>query len=317
MTCLLYLALLSVGGDPPPAPAAMVLTVKGDARLERGEEKPQSVWAMLLLRTGDRVRVPGGGEVTLVLLGDGRQQRIKAGATVKVAAKGCEPVTAVERVKGPQLSPTNLSRLHEMARSSRGGVGVLRGDPTVRPQLLTPMHGTVILGDRPTFSWPSVSWAEGYRVQLLSGVEGRDERVLWRAATKEPRVPYPEKEKPLVAGRKYRWRVYAFKGEDKEEVVVSSKFSTLTKEEAEALAGMKALAAGESQADLLLAAAVYESYVVYEEALKRYERLAEMAPMQPGFQVALASYYERAGRPDRAKAARERAKKLGATFPEP
>jgi hypothetical protein len=294
----------------------MVLTVKGDAWLERGEEKPRSMWAMLLLRPGDRVRVPAGGEVTLVLLGDGRQQRIKSGATATVAAKGCEPANAVETVKAPQLSPANLSGVREMARSSRGGVGVLRGDPSVRPQLLTPMHGTVILGDRPTFSWPAVSWADGYRVQLLSGVEGRDERVLWRAATKEPRVAYPEMEKPLVASRKYRWRVYAVKGEDKE-VVVSSKFSTLTEEEATALAGMKALAEGEGQAELLLAAAVYESYGVYEEALKRYERLAELAPLQPGFQVALASYYERAGRPDRAKAARERAKKLGAVIPEP
>jgi hypothetical protein len=33
------------------------------------------------------------------------------------------------------------------------------------------------------------------------------------------------------------------------------------------------------------------------------------------YQVALASYYERAGRADRAKAARERAKKLGADLP--
>ena len=56
--------------------------------------------------------------------------------------------------------------------------------------------------------------------------------------------------------------------------------------------------------------ALYEAHGAYDEALRQYERLAKARPQEPAFQQALANYYERAGRPDLAKAARERAKEL-------
>ena len=58
---------------------------------------------------------------------------------------------------------------------------------------------------------------------------------------KEPRLPYPEKEKPLTLGLKYRWRVKPLKGDDDSaDPIVDSKFLILTKYEIGLLANLKA-----------------------------------------------------------------------------
>jgi tetratricopeptide (TPR) repeat protein len=70
------------------------------------------------------------------------------------------------------------------------------------------------------------------------------------------------------------------------------------------------LARSAAPADLLVAALSYEAHGVYNEALRLYERLAELVPSEGNFQRALASYYERAGLLEQAKAAAAKAKKL-------
>ena len=103
------------------------------------------------------------------------------------------------------------------------------------------------------------------------------------------------------------------KGEDASaEPIVESKFLVLTKYEITLLSNLKPLLENKAPADLLLAAVSYEAHGVYDEALRLYERLAEMSHNEANFQVALASYYDRAGRKDLAEKARERAKKQGA-----
>jgi tetratricopeptide (TPR) repeat protein len=200
-----------------------------------------------------------------------------------------------------------------MVRSGRGAVGVPRGDPPREAQVVTPMFGAVVLGVRPELSWPAAAGVDGYRVQLLSGSEGADERTLWRQMTKEPRLPYPEKEKPLAAGVKYRWRVTAVRDGDVEQpVVAEGKFFTPTEEESAELARIKPLAERKEPAELLLAATTYEAHGVYGEALALYERLAGLAKDEPNFRVALANYYERAGLKEKARQARQEARKLGA-----
>jgi tetratricopeptide (TPR) repeat protein len=194
------------------------------------------------------------------------------------------------------------------------GADALQLDPP-RPQVVTPMYGARVLTDHPTLAWPPRAGAAGYRVELLSGAEGREERVLWRAESKEPRLPYPEEEKVLTPGLKYRWRVAALLGEGKEERLLESKFFVASGEPAADLERARRLASGDDPGDWLLAAAVYEARGVHDKALPLYERLAARWPEAPNFQRALAAYYDRAGRPDRAKEARGRAAKLEATAP--
>lgn len=292
-------------------PAAMVLTAKGPVSFQRGKDAAQRLGAMTLLAAADRVQLPEGSEVLVVFLVDGHRERVKGKAAATVAAKGFEPADARQRQEGLKLPPASLESLRELARSSRGGVGVLRSDErSGKTPVVTPMYGATILTDRPDFSWPATKDADAYEVQLLSGVEGRDQRKLWQAKVKSTKLAYPEKEKPLAAGLRYHWKVYPVKGDDRGEAIVSSKFFVLTKSERQILDGVKHLRDSKSAEDLLLAATLYEAHGVYEEALKLYERLAEMSPGEAGFQNALASYYERAGRKDMAELARKRAKRL-------
>jgi hypothetical protein len=290
-------------------PAAMVLTTKGMVTLERGKDAPRRLGAMALLRPGDRVQVPSDGEATLVFLQDGQRGRLGPKSRAIVEAKGCQP--PAQRLDGPKLPPANLESLR-WAKSSRGAVGVVRGDPPAKPQLVTPLYGATIQTDRPTLTWPDVK-AEAYLVQLFSGADGKDKRLLWKATLKETRLSYPEKEKPLELGRKYQWRVIPLKGEDASaDPIVDSKFLVLTKIEIDLLSNLKPLMASKASADLLLAAVSYEAHGVYDEALRLYERLADSSPNEANFQITLASYYDRAGRKDLAERALERAKKLAA-----
>lgn len=285
-------------------PVAMVLEVKGKATFERDKDAPRRAGAMTLLRPGDRL----AGDVVIVFLNDGHRERLKAKATVET--KGCTPADAVERVDGPKLPPANLETLRELARSSRGAVGVVRGETPPDPKIVTPLYGATIETDRPTLTWPDAK-ADAYLVQFYSGSQGKDQRLLWRATVKETKVEYPKKEKPLEFGRKYQWKVIPLKGEDASaEPIVDSKFLTLTKIEIDMLSHVKPLAISKQPADWLVAAVSYEAHGVYGEALRLYEKLAEHSPQEPNYQSALASYYERAGRKDLAAKAREKAKSL-------
>jgi tetratricopeptide (TPR) repeat protein len=202
--------------------------------------------------------------------------------------------------------------LRELARSGRPGVGIARGVEERDIPVVQPMYGTTILSDRPSLTWPAVAKAEEYQVELLSAGGKR----LWRVTTKETRLAYPEKQAALTSSRLYQWRVQARLGEDKQELAVDSKFSVADTEEVKELAGLKPLTESQEPADWLLAATIYEAHGVYDLALPLYEKLATKFPAEVNFQVALASYYARAGRADQAVKARAKAKELGAVFPE-
>jgi hypothetical protein len=312
MMYLLTTALCVLGADPAP-PVAMVLTTQGSVTLERDMAKPRRLGAMDLLRPDDHLSAAPDADAVLIFLADGQRERLKAKARATVGEKGCTPADAIERQEGKKLPPAQLESLRELARSSRGAVGVLRGEAPPVPLLITPIFGATVLTDRPGLTWTPTKDADLFKVQLLSG-DGK--RLIWKDTTKEPRLAYPEKQKPLRQGVKYLWRVSARMGEDKETEIVDSKFSVVTKAEAEVLAKLKPLAQSDDPTDWLLAAVIYEAHGVYGESLALYEKLAERQPNEANYQVALASYYERGGRTDKAEAAKEKAKKLGALLPE-
>jgi tetratricopeptide (TPR) repeat protein len=309
---VLSVALLTPAADKPPPPVGMVLTSKGAVTLERGG-KDKRVGAMDLVLPGDQLTAAADGEATLVFLSDGHREALKPKAQATVAENGCTPADAVQRQAGAKLSEANLANLRSLARSGRGGVRVISMDLPKPYPAVTPLAGTWVATGRPGFSWAPDRRAVSYRVELLTG-DG--ERVLWRATTKEPRLAWPEDEKPLTFGdrdRPFLWRVTARLSGGKEEVLVDgSKFWLPSKQEAEELARVKPLASSKDPADQLLAAATYEAYVDYDDALRLYERLADRLPESVNVQLALARLYKRAGRYDLAEAAQEKAKKLGA-----
>src|SRR5437588_12192984 len=105
----MWLALLAVLLQPTveaPPVVAMILTVKGEAKLHR-DDKSSRAGAMELLRRKDRLTVARDGEVRIVILGDGMVERLKGGAEVTLGVRGCRPDTHVERIKAKKLSAQN------------------------------------------------------------------------------------------------------------------------------------------------------------------------------------------------------------------
>jgi tetratricopeptide (TPR) repeat protein len=290
----------------------MVVMTKGAVTLERGSDK-RPLRVMDLLRAGDALET-ADDEVLIVLLDDGQRERIKPKQRATVAAKGCAPAAAVERQEKDRVPAAQLTGLRDLARNCRAGVSIPRGERPATIQVVTPMYGTTVPGARPTLSWQAVEKAESYQAELWNG---NGQRLLWRATTAEPRLAYPDKEAALQPGTKYLWRVYARQGENLgPKRVVDSKFMTLTKAEARELADLPRAAVSADVAEMLLAATTYEALGVYEEALALYEKLAMKLPGGANVQIALAGYYERAGREEQARMAREKARKLWAVLPE-
>src|SRR5277367_6327258 len=91
----------------PAAPVAMVLTAKGEVTLQRGEDKPQRLRAMDLVRPGDKLAAAAEAEATLVFLADGRRERLKSKARAAVGEKGCTPAESVQKLENAPLTAAN------------------------------------------------------------------------------------------------------------------------------------------------------------------------------------------------------------------
>jgi tetratricopeptide (TPR) repeat protein len=310
MTTLVLLPLLLAPAAEPARPVALVVTAKGDVALHRGKDRVPLRGADRLF-PGDRLAAGTDADLTLLLLSGGRRERLKPGKAATVGAKGCTPADAVEPSEGQRrLTEAQEKGLLKYARDAGEGANlrVLRGDPDPRARLVRPMSGSRVLTDHPTLTWPAVPGAVDYQVQMLSGAEGKEERVLWRLTTRATVLPYPEDEAVLKPGQKYRWRVTARLKGDAERPVIEGKFFTAREEQTAALRPLRALAQSEDPVDWLTAVAAYEAAGAFDNALPLYEKLAARSPAAANYQLALAALYDRAGDKDKADAARRRAK---------
>jgi hypothetical protein len=314
MNTLLIAATLALAADDAPKkplsarPAALVMEVKGRVTVEGRGGKPRRVEEGAYLLPGETVSAAPGGEALLLFLVKGEQRRLGPGGRATLTRDGCDPDAAARRVGKAKLPRKNLTRVREVEVREGGGVGVVRGGEPPAEARITPLYGTFVAGTRPAFAWPPVEKAEGYVVELKDGGGRR-----WKAVTKQPKLEYPAKEKPLEHGQKYLWTVKAkLPDGDEKTVVDESNFKVLLEGEDEELKPVRKLAASDAPQDLLLAAAAYEGYGLLDEALKTFEKLAKKQPKVARYQRALARYYRYAGRPDKAKEAEERARKLEA-----
>lgn len=303
----LLLATLVLLPPPGAAPVGIVLTVQGAASLERGNEKGRPVAAAELLYAADRLRTAQGAEARLVFFHDGHRERLKPGSRATVSAKGCTPAEAVEPLPSKKPSAANLESLRGLARSERAAVRV-----AYMRMLKSPLEGSRVLTLTPKFSWIPAARGASYQVELRTG-DGK--ATLWRATTQGWILPYPEQQKPLEYGESYRWRVTVRLPAGGAKEVVGGRFQVATEAEGEELALVQPLATSKDSRHLLFAAATYDAYGVFDEALDLFDRLAHTYPEEAHFQRALAAYYERAGDKATARRARERARQLEATGP--
>jgi hypothetical protein len=307
MSCLLLATVLWLPPAPAAPPAGLVLTVTGNVVLARGPGPGRPVAAAELLRAGDSLRAAAEGEARIVFFHDGHRERLKPGARATVGATGCTPAEAVEPLPGKKPSAANLESLRGLARSERAAVRV-----AYMRMLKSPLEGSRVVTLTPRFSWMQAARGASYQVELRTG-DGKT--TLWKATTQQWILLYPEQQKPLEYGRSYRWLVTTRLPAGGTKQVASGRFQVVTKAEAEQLALVRPLAKSDDLRHLLVAAATYDAYGAYDEAMSLFDRLAHSCPDEAHFQRVLAAYHERAGDKVAAQRARERAKQLGATVP--
>lgn len=292
---------------PPVRPVALVLSVKGAAKLERDRDKPVPVFRTDLLRPGDQVSIPADGEV-LVLFSTGQRFRLKGGNRVTLEAGDVKPESAVEQLQRQPPSKELLAALAGELQSGQLSAATLGGQSHLA---IWPMQGSHIIEDRPEFSWPAVRGARIYRLTLY---EGESLKPLWSVETKETSLKYPEKKGPLRRGIvpvRHHVRVEAILDEEREIVLGRVSFSVLPAELVKALGPIHELARSKDLADVTLAAVLYQAHDLHQEALGLFERLAREGGEDGRVQLLLARYYQHLGLKERADAALARARKLG------
>ncbi len=299
------LALLCAQAPERPRAVALVIPPRAAVRITPGPVQADRDGVVLYLYAGDRVTVKEG-QAVLLFFADNHRERLRPGE-VTVGPRGCEPAGRVERLKPPQERAVQVG-LQELGPDGRIGAAVFRDDPG-KP--VAPFSGTTVLTDRPAFTWRPAAKVIAYQFRLL---KAGSNALVWKAETKESRLAYPDKERPLQRGRQYVWKVTATTREKDYEGfadVVSSEFLVATAKEADELTKVRPLAASADLGDVFLAAVAYQAKGCLAEALAAYERLAEKAPQEPGYHRALAYLYERAGQADKAQAEREKGERGG------
>jgi hypothetical protein len=291
------IAIVSTGllPDPEPKPAAMVLAVRGAVEVRPVRGAPHPAAPKDLLYAADRLKVPAEGEVTLIYLGEGSRERVKPGAEVMIGAAGGAPAGSVERLKPvPPAVSDALRVVRPVAGGGRIAAASFRSDAggAERRPGLTPIDGASVLTDRPALAWPPppppAPGVEAYRVALRIGGSNR---LLWSATTPEPRLAYPDDQRPLRRGRSYSWTVSDPKGA----TIAEGHFSVVTEEEFQSLAEVGTMARSTDPGDLLLAAMAFEAHGVCDAALAAYERLIAQSPDEPTFRAARDELRARAG----------------------
>jgi hypothetical protein len=306
MTHVFVAILLFLQAPIQPAPAAMVLEVKGKVDLQPAKGTARALAVMDLLYLGDQLRSNAGAQAVLVFMGDSHQEQVQAKEPVSVGRSGCTPPDRVLLVKkpGPEKKLV-LEGLKELSRSSWGATRITRSPTEPKPAVVT-FTGTSVLMDRPSFCWPADEKAKSYLVELFTATG----RLLWQATTTMPTLSYPEGKKPLTPNRLYTWHVLSDYGNERKPLA-GGDFFFVSAAKASALQALEHGANSSNIPDVLLAAMTYECQGVYEEALRLYERLCELAPQESAYHAARAALYEQAGRKTEAKKAWTEAEKLG------
>ena len=284
-------ALCLLVAPAEPRPSALVLSVKGTVVVRPPQGASYPAEARGLVFAGDKLAVPADGEIALVFFGGGARERVKPGTEVTVDSTGCTPAEAVTRRQangGPVAAA--LKDVPPVHGGGRAAVANFRSPGALpkTPPRVTPISGSTVPTDRPTLTWKPAADAPIYRANLRIG--GSD-RLIWKAETKQARLPFPEQEQPLKRGRNYHWQVSDADGR----IVAEGRFTVALEGEAKTLTELGNLAAEADPADQLAAAMAFETLGADDEALAVYELLVKREPGDLALRKARARLYERAG----------------------
>ena len=316
--------VLGVSGGLPAGrisrPVARVLEVRGSIRAERADSADRELAVFGTVYEGERLVLAADSWLVLAFRAEGRLERIAGPAEVTVGVGGCVPEELVQpRALARDGGRPVQAAVQQLPPVTRGGATIVRSRPgeTGRPPDLPPgvlglprpwfepVPQTIVLAVRPVFDWQTLPGATGYVVCVAD-----EAGELWSTQVAQPPVEYGGTQ-PLEPGQRYTWWVRVSEGPDQPGRRWGEARFTVAGGEQRALAEELQAWTAESQPGYLaLAALWFQQEQLVGEAIQAARRLAELDPEQAEYHRLLAQLYQRAGRSDRADAARQRVRAL-------
>lgn len=286
------------------APVARVLDLQGEVSIHDASGKLRKAALYATIYAGERVSGQAKATCVIGFRSDGHLERFSGPFESTIAEKRGEPAGVRQQRPTAPAQKSAGKWISELPDFTTAGVEIARGGKDPLPRLV-PIQNSVILSDRPTFSWPSVPPAHGYRLNVFQG-----NRRVWSAAAAGTTLEY-QGPQALQPGVEYEWEVVFQTGDRKAYV---AKFTVASETERQAAADMSEALDGAEPAWLALAALHFQQHRLYAEAMNTFERLTKHSPKVAYHHAALASLYATAGRAAESQASERRARELGYKF---
>lgn len=202
---LLIISIRIVTAQQPAKCLAVITGTSGDVQVKQTHrsEFVKAEWGTQLFQ-GDQVKTSVRSEASM-LFSDGTLITIGENGSITVSGK-----PSVATGEGTGVKSVSYAAMIDLAaltpkRDTKKDEGILAGlRSTDNEQFIEPAspYNTLIITDRPLFSWIPGKPYESYIVNLYNS-----KGLVWSRRVKGTYLPYPEDEKELEHGESYFWNV--------------------------------------------------------------------------------------------------------------
>ncbi|WP_423031421.1 hypothetical protein [Undibacterium sp. Tian12W] len=259
-------AVLTCGLARADAALGMVLDVQGNGKMEvNGATSKLQLLAYLQPKM--QITLDPGAKASLSLYATRSVYQLTGPATVSIEKDGVTSLQGQKAVVRPMAE--KLVRAAETSNVIAGAVRMRQVPPRI--VAVTPENNSLLLGQRPGFSWISAEAAE-----FDISISDMDEKLIISEKTKENNWQLPEKIK-LEEGTTYRWQVAYVSTKDGKTYTARVEFKMASKAEANSLNELKP----EDNAgveDWVMYAAMLQSKRAFAEARQVWQQIARQRP---------------------------------------
>ncbi|MFZ6720826.1 hypothetical protein [Undibacterium sp. Ji49W] len=211
----------------------MVLDVQGNGRMEvNGTSSKLQLLAYLQPKM--QITVDAGSRVSLSLYATRSVYQVTGPAQVSIEKEGVVSLQGQKAVVRPMAE--KLVRAAETSNVIAGAVRMRQLPPRIA--ITAPENNSLLLGDRPVFSWMAAEAAE-FDISIQAVDEKlTDEKPIVRHKLKENNWQLPDNIR-LEEGRTYRWQVSYVSARDGKTQLSRAEFRLASKSEAAALTDLR------------------------------------------------------------------------------
>ncbi|MBI3730880.1 MAG: DUF928 domain-containing protein [Burkholderiales bacterium] len=259
-------AALTCGLAHAEAALGMVLDVQGNGKME-ANGVTSKLQLLAYLQPKMQITLDAGTKASLSLYATRSVYQLTGPATVTIEKDGVTSLQGQKAVVRPMAE--KLVRAAETSNVIAGAVRMRQVPPRI--VAVTPENNSLLLSQRPAFSWISAEAA----VFDIS-ISDMDEKLIVSEKTKENNWQLPEKIE-LEEGATYRWQVAYVSAKDGKTYNARAEFKVASKAEATSLSELKP----EDNAgveDWVMYAAMLQSKRAFGEARQVWQQIARQRP---------------------------------------